>query len=223
MVSTPAVAIQGLSRYYPHLNLRHFLTLRRQPGIWALKDVVLDLWPGESLCIVGPNGSGKTTLVKLIATLLVPTKGSIFIQGHDAQVRPLQAKRRLGFITCNEESFYGRLTGWQNLAFFARLQNLKPEAAIPPVVDRLKLESYLDRRFFSYSTGIKRRFDIARGLLHRPDILLLDEPTTNLDPISAAEVRKLGRRLAIMRSGNFLEVHLGPQETLEELYRRVVL
>jgi len=185
--------------------------------------------------------------VKLIATLLEPTRGRIFIQGRNALARPLQAKRHLGFITCNEESFYGRLSGWQNLVFFARLQNLDPQAAIPPVAKALRIEPYLDRRFFSYSTGIKRRFDIARGLLHQPDILLLDEPTTNLDPITAAEVRellvelqtrgktlitvthnleevrKLGRRLAIVREGNFLEVNLAPEENLEELYRRIVL
>ncbi|MCX5892827.1 MAG: ABC transporter ATP-binding protein, partial [Deltaproteobacteria bacterium] len=202
---------------------------------------------GEGLCLVGPNGSGKTTLVKLIATLLSPTKGRVFIQGHDTLARPLKAKRHLGFITCNEESFYGRLSGWQNLAFFARLQNLDPKTAIPPVAHSLRLEPYLDRRFFAYSTGIKRRFDIARGLLHQPDILLLDEPTTNLDPITAAEVRdllvellargktlitvthnleevrKLGQRLAIMREGIFQEVSLAPEDNLEELYRRVVL
>jgi ABC-2 type transport system ATP-binding protein len=115
------------------------------------------------------------------------------------------------------------------------------------VVKSLRLEPYLDRRFFSCSTGIKRRFDIARGLLHRPDILLLDEPTTNLDPITAAEVRellvqlqgqgktlitvthnldevrKLGRRLAIIREGYFQEASLGPDENPEELYRRVIL
>jgi ABC-type multidrug transport system ATPase subunit len=247
LMSTPAVAVSGLSKYFPQLELRHLLTGRRAPGVWALKDVAFELFPGEGLCIVGPNGSGKTTLMKLIATLLTPTQGRISIQGRDAQAQPLRAKSHLGFITCNEASFYGRLSGWQNLAFFARLQNLDPKAAIPPVAESLRLEPYLDRRFFSCSSGIKRRFDIARGLLHRPDILLLDEPTTNLDPITAAEVRdllaqlqaqgktlitvthnleevrKLGRRLAIMRAGNFLEVSLAPEENLEELYRRVVL
>ena len=115
-----------------------------------------------------------------------------------------------------------------------------------PVAQLLQLEPYLDRRFFSYSTGIKRRLDIARGLLHQPDILLLDEPTTNLDPISAMEVRdfliqlrdrgttiimvthrleevaKLGGRLAIMREGRLQEVRLTPGENLEDLYRRLV-
>lgn len=247
MASSPAVAVHGLSKYFPQIELRHLLTGRRPPGVWALQGVAFELSPGESLSIVGPNGSGKTTLMKLLATLLVPTAGRIFIQGHDALARPMRAKRHLGFITCNEESFYGRLSGWQNLAFFARLQNLDPKVAVPPVAKSLKLEAYLDRRFFSYSTGIKRRFDIARGLLHQPPILLLDEPTTNLDPISAAEVRdllitlqgqgktlitvthnleevrKLGQRLAIMRGGIFLEVSLDQDENLEELYRRVVL
>ena len=190
-MSTPAVAVSGLSKYFPQIELRHLLTGRRPPGIWALKEAAFELFPGEGLCITGPNGSGKTTLVKLITTLLTPTKGRIFIQGGDALARPLRARRHLGFIACNEASFYGRLSGWQNLAFFARLQNLDPKAAIPPVAKSLKLEPYLDRRFFSYSTGIKRRFDLARGLLHQPDILLLDEPTTNLDPITAAEVREL--------------------------------
>ena len=109
----------------------------------------------------------------------------------DTAAASLSLKRHLGFITCNEESFYGHLTGWQNLAFFARLHNLNPKDAVPPVARRLKLGPYLDRRFFPYSTGIKRRFDIARGLLHQPDILLLDEPTINLDPIATAEVRDL--------------------------------
>ncbi|MFZ2088965.1 MAG: ATP-binding cassette domain-containing protein, partial [Desulfobaccales bacterium] len=132
------------------------------------------------------------------------------------------------------------------LAFFARLHNLEPAVAIPPVVKALKIEEYLDRRFFTYSTGIKRRFDIARGLLHQPDILLLDEPTTNLDPLSAVELRqllaqiqdqgktmiivthrleevqKLRGRVGIMKEGRFREVSLAAGENLEELYTRVV-
>jgi ABC-2 type transport system ATP-binding protein len=109
---SPAVAVIGLSKYFPQIELRHFLTGRRAPGVWALKDAAFELQPGESLCLLGPNGSGKTTLIKLLATLLLPTAGRIFIQGHDALARPLRAKRHLGFITCNEESFYGRLSAW---------------------------------------------------------------------------------------------------------------
>jgi ABC-2 type transport system ATP-binding protein len=246
LTATPAVAVSRLSKYFPQIELRRLFTGRSFSGSWALREVSLEVWPGENFCILGPNGSGKTTLLKLIATLLLPTQGRIFVQGHDAVRRPLAVKRHVGFISSNEESFFGRLTGWQNLAFFAQLQNLDPKIVIPPVVQPLQLEPYLDRRFFSYSTGIKRRFDIARGLLHQPDILLLDEPTTNLDPISAMEMRdlliqlrdqgttiimvthrleevaKLGGRLAIMVEGHLQEVRLNPGESLEDLYRRVV-
>ena len=246
MGSTPAVAVSRLSKFFPLITLRRLLTGTWRQGVWALREVNFELFPGEVLFILGPNGSGKTTLIKLIATLLAPTEGRIMVHGQDAARSPLPVKRRLGYITCNESSFYGRLTGWQNLAFFARLHNLDPNVAIPPVVEVLRIKEYLDRRVFTYSTGIKRRLDIARGLLHQPDILLLDEPTTNLDPLSAAElrqllvqiraqgktmiivthrleeVRKIGGRLGIMRRGRFGEVHPQDGENLEELYTRAV-
>jgi ABC-type multidrug transport system ATPase subunit len=246
LAAIPAVAVSRVSKYFPQIELRRFVTGGNFSGNWALREVDLELGAGENLSILGPNGSGKTTLMKLIATLLIPTQGQIFVQGYDTLRRPLAVKRHLGFITCNEMSFYGRLTGWQNLAFFAQLQNLDPKSVIPPVAQLLKLKPYLDRRFFSYSTGIKRRLDIARGLLHQPDILLLDEPTSNLDPISAMEVRdvftqlrhqgttiimvthrleevaKLGGRLALMQEGRLQEIHHPGEESLEELYRRLV-
>jgi ABC-2 type transport system ATP-binding protein len=246
MVSTPAVAVRHLSKYFPLITLRRLLKGRWREGVWALREVDFELFPGEMLFILGPNGSGKTTLIKLIATLLAPTEGSILVHGLDAARSPLPVKTRLGYITCNESSFMGRLSGWQNLAFFARLHNLDPKIALPPVVEALRIAQYMDRRVFTYSSGIKRRLDIARGLLHQPDILLLDEPTTNLDPLSAAEVRqllakiraqgktmiivthrleevqKLGGRVAIMKEGRLWEVHPKPGENLEELYTRAV-
>jgi ABC-2 type transport system ATP-binding protein len=246
MGPTPAVAVSRLSKYFPLITLRRLLTGRWKEGVWALRDVNFELFPGEVLFILGPNGSGKTTLIKLIATLLAATEGRIVIHGLDNSGSALPVKRRLGYITCNESSFYGRLTGWQNLAFFSRLQNLDPKTAIPPVVGALRITEYMDRRVFTYSSGIKRRLDIARGLLHQPDILLLDEPTTNLDPLSALEVRqllasiqaqgktmiivthrleevqKLGGRVAIMKDGRFWEVHPKIGENLEELYTRSV-
>lgn len=242
----PAVAVTRLSKYFPLISLGRLLKGQRGQGIWALKEVEFQIAPGEVLFILGPNGSGKTTLIKLLATLLAPTEGKILIYGQDAAKYPLAVKRRLGYITCNESSFYGRLTGWQNLRFFARLHGLDPETAILPVVEELELLPYLDRRYYTYSTGIKRRLDLARGLLHQPDILLLDEPTTNLDPLSAAKVREMLRRLkaqgktmiivthrleevqtlqgrvAIMKGGRFQEVPADKGASLEDLYARLV-
>jgi ABC-2 type transport system ATP-binding protein len=246
MGSNPAVAVGRLTKHFPLITLGSLLRGTWRQGVWALREVNFELFPGEVLFILGPNGSGKTTLIKLIATLLAPTGGRIIIHGVDAARSPLPVKQRLGYITCNESSFYGRLSGWHNLAFFARLHNLDPQTAIPPVVETLKLTEYLDRRFYTYSTGIKRRMDIARGLLHQPDILLLDEPTTNLDPLSAAELRsllaqiraqgktmiivthrleevqKIGGRVGIMKQGRFWEVSPEEGENLEELYNRAV-
>jgi ABC-type multidrug transport system ATPase subunit len=246
MGATPAVAVSGLTKHFPLITLGSLFKGTWRQGVWALREVNFELFPGDVLFILGPNGSGKTTLIKLIATLLAPTGGRISVHGLDAARFPLPVKQRLGYITCNESSFYGRLSGWQNLAFFARLHNLNPKTTIPPVVEVLKLTEYLDRRFFTYSTGIKRRMDIARGLLHQPDILLLDEPTTNLDPLSAAELRqllaqirdqgktmiivthrleevqKIGGRVGIMKEGRFWEVSPQAGEKLEELYNRAV-
>ena len=246
MGPTPAVDVSRLSKHFPLFTLRRLLTGKWREGVWALREINFELFPGEVLFILGPNGSGKTTLIKLIATLLAPTAGSISIHGFDAARSPIPVKQRLGYITCNEASFYGRLTGWHNLAFFARLHNLDPKVALPPVLEALKLTEYMERRVFTYSTGIKRRLDIARGLLHQPDILLLDEPTTNLDPLSAAELRqllvqirdqgktmiivthrleevqKIGGRVGIMKQGRFWEVRPQTGENLEELYTRAV-
>lgn len=242
----PAVEIRQVAKYFPAWGLRKLLKFRRLPGTWALRDVNLTIWPGECLCLLGPNGAGKTTLIKLIATLLEPTEGTIRVFGRDTVRASQKARARLGYVTCNETSFYGRLTGWQNLAFFARLQNLVPETVIPPVAGYLGLEPYLERRFFTYSTGIKRRLDIARGLLHQPEVLILDEPTTNLDPLAALEVRdllarlhrqgktlilvthrleearRLGTRFGFLVQGRYREVNPGPEDSLESLYRRVI-
>ena len=112
MGSAPAVAVSHLSKYFPLITRRHLITGKWHEGVWALREVNLKLYRREVL------------LIKLIATLLAPAEGSIMIHGRDAGRFRLPVKRRLGYITCNESSFYGRLTGWQNLAFFARLHNL---------------------------------------------------------------------------------------------------
>ena len=183
----------------------------------ALSDVSLDVQPGEILGIVGPNGAGKTVLLKLIATLSEPTRGHVRVFGHDSVRFGRVIRRRVGMATCDERSFYWRLTSRQNLTFFAKLCG-HPRSDARRRVDELfelfDLASLQDRPYRTLSTGNRQRLAIARALLLDPTLLLLDEPTNSLDPIAAARLRELirdriapdGDRAILITSHNLEEV-----------------
>ncbi|MCF7907314.1 MAG: ABC transporter ATP-binding protein [Candidatus Omnitrophica bacterium] len=146
----------------------------------AVDRVSFSLEAGSTMAIMGPNAAGKTTLLKLIASLIIPTSGRISVKGT------------IGLVTGEERSFYWRLSGQQNLEFFAALYGLgKSEAKrrIQQLVELLGIEDMSDVLVQEYSSGYKQRLAIARGLLHDPDILLLDEPTKNLDSSHAEHLR----------------------------------
>jgi ABC-2 type transport system ATP-binding protein len=172
--------------------LRHPLRPRR--WIEALRDVELRIKEGERVAIVGPNGAGKTTLLKLLGGLLYPTSGRIEIDGVDTVEQNLLVRRSVGVVINEERSFYWRLTGLENLEFFGVLENLGGPS-LRSRMDRLLalvgLSEAADRRVSDYSSGMRQRLAIARGLLTDPKILLLDEPTRSLDPAGAREIRKL--------------------------------
>lgn len=141
---------------------------------------------------MGENGAGKSTLLRILATLLVPSRGRIEIAGDDIVRDPAAARSHIGYDTGIEEGFYGRLTGHDNLALFATLNNLShPQTArrIAELSDLLRLDS-LNRQTRTYSTGMLQRLGLARALIHSPSILLLDEPTRSLDPLAAADFRR---------------------------------
>lgn len=199
----------------------------------AVNNVSLGVHVSEILGLVGPNGAGKTTLINLLCTLVIPTAGVARVGGLDVVEDPAGVRRLVGLVTSNERSFYWRLTGRQNLRFFAELYRL-PNGSIGPwiseLLDALDLRPYADQRFDTYSTGIRQRLAIARALLHRPRILFMDEPTKGLDPNAAAallqlmrdrimevwrptiivtshnlhEIERLCHRIAIMRQGRIL-------------------
>jgi ABC-type multidrug transport system ATPase subunit len=112
LAATPAVAVSRLGKYFPQIELCRLFSGGSFSGSWALQDVSLELWPGENLSILGPNGSGKTTLLKLIATLLIPTQGRIFVQGHDTVRRPLAVKRHLNLFEAQMAEFVN-MVRWQ--------------------------------------------------------------------------------------------------------------
>ncbi len=187
------------------------------PEVVALRDVNLDVRPGEILGVVGPNGAGKTVLLKLIATLSEPTKGQVRVFGQDSARFGRVIRRRVGMATCDERSFYWRLTSRQNMIFFAKLCGHGRATArrrVDELLDLFDLTSLANRPYRTLSTGNRQRLAIARALLLDPTLLLLDEPTNSLDPIAAANLRQLirdrirldGDRAILITSHNLEEV-----------------
>lgn len=148
---------------------------------------------------MGPNGAGKTTLIKIICNLLIPTNGNVMINGLDVNKFPKKIYSRVGLVLGGEKGLYYRLTGYENLLFFGYLYNLRGENLKRRIEHVLNvtglIESHKDK-VETYSRGMKQRLHIARALLHNPSILVLDEPTIGLDPVSSKKIRKLIRGLA---------------------------
>lgn len=185
-----------------------------------MDSVSLAIAAGQVFGLLGQNGAGKTTLVRMLTSLLLPTAGSALVDGIDVTRDPRAIRRRVGLVNGDERSFYWRLTGRQNLEFFAALRHLDrtaTAAAIERLGDRLGMTDHLDRRFGSLSTGQRQALAIARGLLDSPSIVFMDEPTRSLDPISARRLREFVAEVVVGELGRtvVLATHSMPEaETL---------
>ena len=160
----------------------------------ALHKMNFEIREGDRIAFLGANGAGKTTLLKLIGGLLYPTSGNVYVNNFDTIKQNLKARKCVGFVLNEERSFYWRLTGIQNLRFFGILDNWKGaalEKKIEELILMVGLENAANKVFAGYSSGMKQRLAIARGLLSDPDILILDEPTRTLDPISAGDIKNI--------------------------------
>ena len=169
----------------------------------AVDQVNFSVQTGELFGLLGPNGAGKTTLLKILATLVLPSSGEAWVNGYSLK-QVTEIKSSLGVVTTDERSFYWRLTGRQNLEFFAHLRSL-PLAEIPARIEEtlglLNLRENADRPFKTYSTGMRQRLAIARALLHDPKILFLDEPTRGLDPQAIQSLHQFIRQELTDRRG----------------------
>ncbi len=187
------VEVNNLTKHFkPALRLRHLLFQPKGSTITALDNVSFSLEAGQILGLVGANGAGKSTLLKMLSTLILPDKGMINIDGVNAIKQPEKAKRLLAWVSGEERSLYWRLSGRANLEFFAAFYNLpkdKIDKRIDELLARLEIERP-DQRIAEYSSGIKHRLNLARGLLANPRLLLLDEPTKSLDPTSGHKLRQ---------------------------------
>jgi ABC-2 type transport system ATP-binding protein len=165
----------------------------------ALGGVDLEVRGGEVVALLGANGAGKSTLIRILATTVIPDSGTATVMGHDVVRDSVETRASIGLMLGNERSWYWRLGGRRNLEFFAALYGMNRRTASARTDELLRevgLEEAADRRVTGYSSGMRARLSLARALLRKPPVLLLDEPTQNLDPVAAAHLRSMVLRLA---------------------------
>jgi len=180
-----------IAKRYRELILHPF---RPRRVFQALTSVSLEVEKGDRIAVLGPNGAGKTTLLKLIGGLLLPTGGEIVVNGYDTLRHNNAARKSVGFVMNEERSFFWRLSGLQNLEFFAVLDNLSAADVrhrSEELIRLVGLEEHADMPVSTYSSGMKQRLALARGLISEPEALILDEPTRTLDPVACEDLINL--------------------------------
>jgi ABC-2 type transport system ATP-binding protein len=188
-----AISTSELTKKFARTSgYRDLLPFRNKQWVTAVEKVNLEIQPGEFFGLLGPNGAGKTTLIKLLCCLVLPTSGSASVYGNDILKKEQTVKRLVGLVNAEERSFYWRLTGRENLRFYASLYHLPRQESrqrIDELLNVVGLDKDADMRFQNYSTGMRQKMAIIRGLLSEPKVLFVDEPTRSLDPVSAQSVR----------------------------------
>ena len=222
-------AIETFNLTKKFIPIRGFIDLLhpfRKKVVTALDDVNIKIRRGELFGILGPNGAGKTTLIKVLCTLILPTCGTAYINGYDTIKEEEKVKASIGLVTGEERSFYWRLTGRQNLYFFASLHNFSSSVAqkrVNNILNFVDLEDKADDKFHSYSTGMKQRMAIARGLLNDPAILFMDEPTKSLDPGAAQNLREFIKERLVKEQGKTVFLSTHHLEEAEQLCDRIAV
>lgn len=185
------IQLRQLTKTY-HVRERHGLFATRRRSVHALSSIDLDIERGTFFGLLGPNGAGKTTLVKWLTAQLRPSGGTAIVAGHDVAQAPAQARSAIGAMTMDERRPSGRRTGREHLAAArADLPRHERTTRIARLVDRLRMQEFIDRPLASYAPWQQMKLTVARTLLHDAPILVLDEPTNTLDVSSARELHAL--------------------------------
>ena len=223
-----SIELINLTKNYPKIKGYKDIVLHpfKKQYLPALHNISLTVEEGSFYGLLGPNGAGKTTLIKILSTLVLPTSGRALVNGFDVIEQQKEVRKSIGLVVNDERSFYWRLTGRQNLSFFAHLNNLsgaEKEQRIQEVLHITEMDRDADRMFSDYSTGMKQRIAIARGLLCNPSIIFLDEPTRSLDPLSAKHLRKFIRDEIIYRHNRTAFVATNNLHEAEDLCTHIAI
>jgi ABC-2 type transport system ATP-binding protein len=177
-----------IAKRYRELALHPF---RARRICTALAGVSISVRKGDRIAVLGPNGAGKTTLLKLTGGLLTPSEGEVVVNGFNTLHQNNHARKAVGFVMNEERSFFWRMSGIQNLEFFGALDNLRGadlHQRIQELINLVGLTEAVDTPISSYSSGMKQRLALARGLMSDPEVLILDEPTRTLDPVACDDL-----------------------------------
>ena len=205
MVTQAAISVASLDKSFPpaRSGWRALLQPFEKATVTALANVSLEVREGESVALLGANGAGKSTLLRIVATLLLPSSGHAKVAGFDTLTQSRDVRRQLGYHAGTDHGLYPRLTARQNLLFFGQLNGLSRSTArerVTALAEQFALGDFLNRQVRTLSSGTVQRVSLALALLHRPRVLLLDEPTRSIDVIAAAEFRHF-LKTQILRPG----------------------
>jgi ABC-2 type transport system ATP-binding protein len=168
--------------------------IRRRPlEVQAVRGITFAVERGELFGLLGPNGAGKTTTIKMLITLLLPTSGEARVLGRDVVDDAREVRKRIGYVFGGDRGLYERLSAYDNLRYFAELYGVsgaRQRARIDEVLELVGLKGRESERVEGYSRGMRQRLHIARGILHDPEVVFLDEPTIGVDPVGARELRE---------------------------------
>jgi ABC-2 type transport system ATP-binding protein len=183
------IECSGVKRVFVSCNL-----LGKKQETVALKELTFTVPEGIVFGLLGPNGSGKTTAIRILSTLLMPSAGQARVLGFDCVKEASKVRGKIGLILGGERGLYGRLTGTENLKYFASLNNFnryQTQKRVKEIINIVGLNEVADRPVEQYSRGMRQRLHIARGLLIDPEVIFMDEPTIGIDPMGAKELRKM--------------------------------
>lgn len=192
--------------------------------VTAVKDASFDVNSGEIFGLIGTNGAGKTTLIRMIASIISPTKGTIEVAGKSTVKDGVQVRKNTGILFGGESGLYDRLTAYENIEYFARLNGVEEKEIkrqIHSLCDFFKMGDYINRRCGTFSKGMKQKVCFARSIVHNPKVMLFDEPTNGLDILAAEEVITFIKEMKKQGKAILLSSH--DMQEVNELCERICI